>query len=279
VCAGIKSLLRIAFYNNGNTNSQQKIMKSNQLILAIAAICALGACSKPRKGYETTPVQFNKTKYAFLGTFDSLGKPSNLIVPRDTISEGLLQFFYRQLHVQVDATVTHPELFTSMASANLNITAPSKVYVTFVQESAAYYNSVGFYTYSSNMPPTSPDDLAKITYIFPSAKLTSHSGSLVPGDKVLIGTFPAGVSIGFVLFQNGFSPKKPGTLDYTAPHYCSADNLNPENDPKLKRHVVLLYYAPEHKTLISFEDRNRTAPDCDNSFANATIYTTQVPAQ
>jgi len=254
-------------------------MKFNRLILAIAAICALGACSKIRKGYDTTPVQFNKTKYAFLATFDSLGKPSNLVVPRDTISEGLLQFFYQQLPKKVNATVTHPEYFTSTASANINITSPTKVYVTFVQETASFLNPVGFYTYPTNAPPASPDALTDITYVFPDAKLIGYKGGLVAGDKVLIGTFQAGTSIGFVLFQNGFSLKNHGTVNNSVPHYCSADNLNPENAANLKRHVILLNYAPEHKTLISFEDQDRATPDCDNDFSDVTIYTTQVPAQ
>jgi len=40
---------------------------------------------------------------------------------------------------------------------------------------------------------------------------------------------------------------------------------------------VLLNYAPENKVLISFEDTDRTKPECDNDFNDVVIYCTVQP--
>jgi hypothetical protein len=97
----------------------------------------------------------------------------------------------------------------------------------------------------------------------------------VAGDKVNIGNFNAGTSIGFVLMQNAWKPKS-SSLNNDAVHFCTNDALNPEVDPKLKKHGVLIYYAPEKKGLIGFEDIDRTTKECDNDFNDVLIYATVI---
>ena len=82
-----------------------------------------------------------------------------------------------------------------------------------------------------------------------------------------------GTSIGFVLMQSAWSITT-GTLDNNVVHFCSNDVLNPEVDPNLKKHAVLINYAPENKVLIGFEDIDRTEPKCDNDFNDVVVYAT-----
>jgi hypothetical protein len=58
-------------------------------------------------------------------------------------------------------------------------------------------------------------------------------------------------------------------------HFCSNDILNPEVDPKLKKHAVLIN-APDNRVLIGFEDLNRTLPQCDHDFNDVVVYSTVV---
>ena len=96
------------------------------------------------------------------------------------------------------------------------------------------------------------------------------------GDNVKIGRFAAGTSIGFVLLKNAWNTTTK-TLDNDVVHFCSNDVLNPEVDPNLKKHAVLINYAAESKVLIGFENTDRTIATCDHDFNDIVIYATVTP--
>lgn len=214
----------------------------------------------------TKPVEFPDTEYIVL-PHDETGKPSNL--EKDAISAELLSYFREQVPGK-DLTVHNPQLLTSNTSEDIRITKTSEVYLTFVINGAESRNAIGFYTYPTGTPPTSPKDIKKITYVFPFA---GGQTPLRAGDKVKIGSFEAGTTIGLVLLKDAWDPATK-QLNNKAVHFCYNDILNPEVDPKLKKHVVLVRYAPEDKILIGFEDENRTTPGCDNDFDDVVLYAT-----
>lgn len=229
------------------------------------------SCEKKDKPV-TRPVEFTETTYANLGTWDELGRP-NYLLPKDPISSDLLSFVKATLPDK-DLRTTNPELLQSTAIADIRITQPSDVYITYVsQGSISFGNTFAFYTYPTNTPPATAKDIKTITYIFPQAGVRTY---LEAGDKVKIGRFETGTSIGFVLLQGAwnFTTK---TLVTKVPHYCSNDVLNPEIAPNLKKHSVLVPYNPENKTLIGFEDVDRTAPECDHDFNDIVVYATVTP--
>ena len=230
----------------------------------------LFACKKQQP--VTKVVKFTSTSYQTLGTFDYLGKPDYLL-PKDSISSAMLSFIRNTLPEGKNLEISHPELLSSEASGDITITQPSDVMVTFVSQTGGYTNSVAFYTYPTNQPPASANDIKIITYIFPnSGNLTA----LTAGDKVKIGRFDVGTSIGFVLMQKAWDTTTH-KLNNDVVHFCSNDVLNPEVDPSLKKHAVLINYAPENKILIGFEDLDRTKPQCDNDFNDVVFYCTVVP--
>ena len=164
-------------------------------------------------------------------------------------------------------------MLESKAIADIRITQPSDVFITFVSQGGRFTNSIAFYIYPTSQPPASAKDINIITYIFPNA------GNLTPlqaGDKVKIGRFEVGTSVGFVLMQSAWNVTT-STLNNNAVHFCSNDVLNPEVDPNLKKHAVLINYAPENKVLIGFEDVDRTTPECDNDFNDVVVYATITP--
>lgn len=244
-------------------------MKTKTYLFLFSLLLMVNAC---KKAPVSRPVKFTSTIYKTLGTYDSLGKPNYLVTP-DTISPSLISFVNTTLPNGKNLTISHPELFSNTAIADITITRPSDVTVTFVSEGGGYPNSLAFYTYPTNQSPTSAKNISLITYVFPSCgnKTTLHSG-----DKVKIGRFDVGTSIGFVLMQKAWDTTAH-TLNNDVVHFCTNDALNPEVDPNLKKHAVLINYAPENKVIVGFEDLDRTNPYCDNDFNDVVIYCTVTP--
>lgn len=229
------------------------------------------ACNKPEEEV-TRPVEFPETSYQTLGSFDNTGKP-NYLLPKDAISPGLASFASTTLPQGGDLRTTHPELLSSTALADIAITQSSDIFITYISNGSGTTNAIGFYTYPTNKPLTSAKDIKTITYIFPNA---GSGSTLEGGDKVKIGRFEPGTSVGFVLLNRAWNSSS-GTLDNKVVHFCSNDILNPEVDPKLKKHVVLINYAPENKVLMGFEDLDRTSSICDHDFNDIVVYATVTP--
>ncbi len=241
-------------------------MKTRNFLPLIAIILMFNACGK--KDPKSVEVKFTSTTYDSLSSYNSSGKPDNLL--KDTIPPDLLNFIDTLLPDGINLPARHPEYFSSSAIGDISITSPSTVYITFVSQSGGLNNALAFYTYPSGKSPTKPEDITKITYVFPNA---GNLTPLVAGDKVNIGNFQAGTSIGFVLMKNAWNPST-ASLDNSVVHFLTNDALNPEVDPKLKKHAVLIPYAPADKTLIGFEDYNRTSAGCDNDFNDVIFYVT-----
>ena len=241
----------------------------NTPFLVIILLMAMSCRKQP---VVTKVVKFDSTTYQTLGTFDANGKPNYLTTP-DVVSQDLVAFAESTLPEKADLTKTHPELLTTKAIADIKITQSSDVFITFMSQGANDKNAFAFYTYPTGQSPTSTKDIKTITYVFPSA------GKVTPlnqGDKVKIGRFEAGTSIGFVLLQNAWDPAHT-KINENVVHFCSNDILNPEVDPNLKKHAVLVDYPAENKVLIGFEDTNWTFPECDNDFNDLVVYCTVTP--
>lgn len=236
---------------------------------------AFTACKKEKAPINggSTPVEFIKTEYSYMGTYDAQGRP-NYLVEKDVISKELSSFVNSKLPEKSDIRKTFPEY---LKNADLAVTAKSDVYITFLAEGSGYKNSVGYYLYKTGSSPKKPEEIKNIVYMFPHAQW-NDSGSLQAGDKVKLGTIEAGMSIGFVLIENGWDALTQKIND-NAPHYCSNKELNPENFDEFKAHTVLFDYAAENKVIIGFEDINRTLPECDHDFNDVVMYATVKPVQ
>ncbi|RYE34039.1 MAG: DUF4114 domain-containing protein [Sphingobacteriaceae bacterium] len=234
----------------------------------------LAACKKEKNTPASVPVSFTATSYAFLGSYDDSGKPVNYLGTKDVISSSLTSFLTNTLPERTDLRKSNPDLLTTKAIADIAITRKSDVSITFVSQGTGLTDGVAYYTYPTGSSPTSANDIKNITYIFP---LAGYGTTLQSGDKVKIGTFEAGTSIGFVLMQSGWDATKKA-VNNNAVHFCSNDALNPEVDPNLKKHAVLINYNPESKILIGFEDLDRTAANCDHDFNDIVVYATVIPS-
>ena len=245
-------------------------MKTSSYSFLAIMLLTIISCSKPNEDPVSIPVEFKETTYQTLGTYDATGKPNYLATPGDVISSDLLSFINTSLPQSQDLRTTNPQLLSNPPIADIVITKHSDVFITYVSSETFFPEAFAFYTYPTNTPPTGTKDIHTITYIFPNA---GKGTTLQPGDKVKIGSFDAGTSIGFVLLPNAWSPETK-TLDNKAVHFCSNDILNPEVDPALKKHAVFINYAAQNKILIAFENINRTSPECNHDFNDLVFYAT-----
>jgi hypothetical protein len=240
------------------------------LLIAVYASCKKPAATAPNVPFE--PVSFKATEYKYLGSYGTLGQPVDYKVNPDTLDPALLKFIDSILPPGQDVSKSHPELLSS--NSDLTLTEKSDVFITFVAEGASQLNTLAFYTYPTNKPPKKPTDLQNITYMFPNASLAGWAGGgLNPGDKIRIGSFDKGMSIGFVLIEKGWD-SATGKVNASGTHFCSNEVLNPETDPNLKKHTVLVNYPKEKKIFIGFEDMMRSEPSCDHDFNDIIIYAT-----
>jgi len=243
-------------------------MKIKNYLGVIIVVLILSSCKKENKPL-TMPVDFTATSYENLCPYDASGIPTCLL-PKDSISEDMLSYIKTTLAEKVDLRTTHPEFLASSAIGDITITKHSDVFITFVSEVTQSRNALAFYTYPTNNPPATPKDIKTIVYAFPNIGVNTK---LPVGAKVKIGSFENGTSIGFVLLKNAWDPITR-TLDNTAVHFCSNDVLNPEVNPSLKKHVVLINYVPENKVLVGFENTDRTTTQCDHDFNDVVVYVT-----
>ncbi|HWB26871.1 MAG TPA: LruC domain-containing protein [Chitinophagaceae bacterium] len=212
------------------------------------------------------------TTYVSMGKTDSYGRPKYLETS-DVISSTLLSYINASLPEGVPLPTTHPQYLTSAATGTVNVTDKSDVWITFVSEGAGYYNSVGYYTYPTGNPPAKVSDISTVYIAFPNASLYGSGGTMRSGDKVKLGTFEAGTSIGFVLFANGWAGSNQVNTDVQK--YYSDPQYNPETSDTYKKHSVLLYDAADSLYLVGFEDLPR--PSGDQDFNDVVFYATSNP--
>ncbi|OKS89274.1 LruC domain-containing protein [Mucilaginibacter polytrichastri] len=233
-------------------------------------------------GLLTTDIGY-PTGYSSSNAFTSptnQGRPAYLEATGDAIPASLLSYVNASLPEGTPITTSHPTYLATTAVNTINVTATSDVWVTFVSEGAGYQNTLAYYTYSTANPPSGSSGgtlfggIDKITYIFPNASGSGSGGGLISGDKVKLGTFNAGTSIGFVLLQNAWTGSGVNT---NATKFFTQDSFNPESTSALRRHTVMLYDDVHKLYLMGFEDTNRQTGNSDNDFNDLVVYATANP--
>ncbi len=214
------------------------------------------------------------TPYVYIGAYDNSGTPKYFEPANDIIETELLSFINASLPEKKPVPSYHPDFLNDNAVTNLNIVELSDVWITFLHEGAGYMNTLAYFTYPTNKPPTSPTQIDSLRVILPNASLSGSGGGLTPGNRVKLGRFPSGVSIGFCLIANGWNGTAVGNgID----KYYSIDELNPEATADKKRHTVLLYDEKRGIFLTGFEDINRTSASCDQDFNDIIFYSQSNP--
>ncbi len=210
--------------------------------------------------------------YQFLGSYTADGTPLYL-VESDVITSSTMTLVNNSLPESYPVPTYNPQYISSGYDTDVILDSMADVWVTFVKEGAGYKNVLGFYTYDLNNPPTTAPTASNITIVFPNVSALGSGGSLVAGNKVKIGTFPAGTGIGWVLLANGWN----GSVTNGSWRLFSNPDFNPEADPNLRQHNVLLNDPDNQRIVLGFEDIRRDNAGCDNDFNDAIFYVTSNP--
>ena len=187
------------------------------------------------------------------GYDQSTGTPDGII---NVYSDYPTVFFDRIANALPESEVN--ELFlVDDQQANIHLEEEAEVFITFLHEGAGYKNSFGYFTFDNSNPPTSSAEVDE-TIVFANLSYPHMSA----GDRVSLGTFAAGTSIGFFLAANGFSSSS-GVKTYAVPYYYTLQSMNPEPTEILRRHTVLLYDSEVDEIILGIEDLNRQSGDND----------------
>lgn len=211
--------------------------------------------------------------YNFLGSYTSDGTPL-YFAPSHVISAETLNLVKNSLPENYPVPTYNPQYISSGYGTDIIIDSLADVWVTFVSEGAGYRNVLGFYTYDINNPPTTAPTTSQITIVFPNVSAAGSGGSLVAGNKVKIGTFPAGTGIGWVLVANAWNGS---TVTNGLWRLFSNPDFNPEANPVLRQHNVLLNDPTNQRVIMGFEDIRRDYSNCDQDFNDAIFYVSANP--
>ncbi len=228
---------------------------------------------KSSMGYTPVP---GMPKVYYMGSYDGDGVPNYLESINDVIPASLLSDINATLPEGVSVPAHHPEYLTNTAPTQLALLELCDVYVTFVSEGAGFRNCIGFYVYNTGTPPTSVSQIDSIKVVFPNASSSGSGGNMHAGNKVKIGRYPAGKTIGWVVFANGWNGSNVTAGNWTV---YSTNSLNPETDVNLQRHIVLLRNPSLHNILFGVEDWRRDDGGCDNDFNDVVLNLVSNPVE
>ena len=221
-------------------------------------------------------VEGTLSNFSYIGTYDGEGVPRYLTIPGDKVSQDILNMVNASLPEGQPVPKFHPEYITTAAQTQLVLKDSATVWVTFVSEGAGYRNSVGYYSFPTNKPPTSAAGISDLKVIFPNASFVGSGGGLRTGDKVNLGNFPAGTTIGWFLVPDGWNPSRNGVVEKSGyPIRFANRDLNTFTSEAYRSHVAQLYDPNRELVIIGFEDLNR--PSGDHDFNDAVIYATVNP--
>lgn len=211
--------------------------------------------------------------YTYLGTYNSLGVP-NYLTTSDIIPPSLLARIAASLPEYFPVTVYNPSYISTGTQSNVVMQENGHVWVTFVDEGAGYRNVLGYYSFPTLTPPAVVPANSNLKIIFPNVSKINSGGGLVTGNRVYLGYFTAGTTISWFLVADGFRNGGVTTGNW---RLFSNPDFNPEANPSLRSHNVLLYDTTTKKIILGFEDIRRDNASCDNDFNDAIFYVSSTP--
>ena len=217
----------------------------------------------------------DRSTFTYLGSYNNQGVPNYLTPQGDVVSQDILNMIAASLPESAPVPNNHPEYITSGVQSNTILTDSAEVWVTFVHEGAGYLNALGYYTYPNGQTPQSAAQIGALNVIFPNVSFSGSGGGLHTGDKVYLGVFPAGTTIGWFVVPNGWQSSSQTVSDANSPIHYSDEEYNTFTQPQYRNHVVQLVDPNRELLLLGFEDIGR--PGGDNDFNDAIFYVTANP--
>lgn len=216
----------------------------------------------------TTP---NKHSYPdgwqTIGDWNNFGTPDYLapgrVLPDAKTLYNINQIFVKYDGVHMQKRDYGKAFFGSNFSSEIKIIKPTKVYLCFINSTAGWKNSVGYFHYPTGKEPATTSEVKRIIAFPASTHITkdNNTGALVSGDRVLLkywdgnkyqDEFPAGVTIGWWMQGMGYQTGGGITLKGSVERF-SLPHLNSDG---VQRCVSLKEPNSNQVVAIGFEDNN-----------------------
>lgn len=208
--------------------------------------------------------------FSYIGEYNGNGVPKYILKKGDVVSASLLNTINRTFLLGKSLPKAYPQYVSPSVRTQISLKEAASVWITFVHANSSYKNSIGYYTYPTNRPPQTAADISNLNIVFPNISF----GGLKTGDKVLLGNFPAGISVGWFLVPNGWSSSNKGVIERpNMPIRYSDRNLNTFTTEANRSHMALLKDPDSEKLIFSFEDTERPT-GYDEDFDDAIFYVT-----
>ncbi len=188
---------------------------------------------------ETEPVVADAVQ-----AFNTQGKPINAVNISDRLDVSLLDDFYGRVPEQqrvsdnlLNSTFNNISIRNDLGEGEI-----VSVKVAFLNEGAGYRNSLGYFIYQTDTPPTNIDEVEHVL-IFPNTSKIGSGGDLASGDQIDLNiNMQPGQSIGFFINSNGWDGAygyQKSNLTFGQPFY-TLTNLNPTVGLGQRYHVVFV---------------------------------------
>jgi len=198
--------------------------------------------------------------YITIGNWDDKGVPEYLCQNDRQLSEEQKNSIQENFKPTKNLIDRQPSYFESGVVTDLVIKEDTDLTVSFYSETAGWKNTLGYYVYDQNNPPTSATEIQNMTVLFPNASAKGKGGGLVQGDKVCITNLKAGQVIGFFLVAQGWKNNQATSGIYT--HY-STINLNVDRAEQHRQASLLLSTGENNPVILGFEDIKLPGGDKD----------------
>lgn len=216
-----------------------------------------------------------------LGGWNLAGTPNFFASPNDFISPGFFAQTYEALPEKQSLPLRKNEwLDDNQFIRELNIIDNCELFVSFMSEGSALKNTLFYYTYPTGVPPTSLNDIDSLIIVFPNSSFNNSGGALISGQRISLGNFSPGTTVAYGLVVDGWKGGSNGYLGITNGNYLLFANkhLNPETNPAMQQHTVMLHDAATGGIITAFEESRRDIGGSDNDFNDVIFLTTALPS-
>jgi hypothetical protein len=267
------SMNSVTVFNNflGLIRQMELPITSNSITGQFDGKPAATVVNKSLEGGEVIKTS-STTKWVYMSTYNYQGVPDNILPVNEPVSQQLMTDINAALPAYKNEVAYHPEWFASTVPNNLDILSVSDVFITYITEGAGWMNALGYSVFNTSQPSASASAIDTIHIIFPNVSNTGSGGGLNPGNKIYLGKFPAGKSIGFVSVPHGWN----GISVYVGPssdvwYSISAFNTT---DPLMLKHLLLFNDPSRQQILFTLEDQGKyqgSDQDCNDNVFYVTI--------
>lgn len=219
---------------------------------------------------ENTNAVTKVTDYNQVSEWNQVGVPE-AVTSGPTIDPVFEQKIDSNIPEGENLAVNRPTLL-NCATNDISVVTNTNISITFLKESTSKTNSLAYYTYSLSNPPTSAPAKTSLTLVFPNTSGTGSDGGLAKGATVNLGSFTAGTGIGWALVQNGYNVNQNAVGEGDAVFFSNpAFNAGSGNT---RKQMVQFFDTASGRTVMAWEDGNRTNGQSDNDFNDVVFFFT-----